>query len=177
MGVLRLPYSNGPVKGQITHLKLVKRQGNGWAHIGVLGVLKGLHLPIDVLSGSSIGALVAALYAVGYGPDEIQGWFQYGARRHIWGPDRTRTGLISTQSLAALLREALGARTFADTHIPLAVVAVDLHRGREVILREGPLVDAVLASTALPGLFPPVVRGDEVLVDGGVLNHVPVDVA
>ena len=143
----------------------------------MLGVLEGLHVPIDVLTGTSIGALVGALYAVGYGPDEIEGWFQYGTRRHIWRADRTRTGLISTQSLAALLKEALGARTFADTRLPLALVAVDLHRGREVILREGPLVDVVLASTALPRLFPPVVRGDLALVDGGVLNNVPVDVA
>lgn len=151
--------------------------GKGSAHIGVLSVLEELHVPIEVLTGTSIGALVAALYAVGYGPDEIEEWFQHGARGHIWGFDRTRTGLIGTQRLAALLAEAFGARTFADTRIPLAVVAVDLHRGREVIMRDGPLVDAVLASTALPGLFPPVLRGDEILVDGGVLNNVPVDVA
>ena len=151
--------------------------GKGSAHIGVLGVLEDLHVPIDVLTGTSIGALVAALYAVGYGPDEIAGWFEYGANNHAWGPDRTRTGLIGTGSLAALLREALGARTFADTRMPLALVVVDLHRGREVILRDGSLVDAVLASTALPVIFPPVVRGDEVLVDGGVLNNIPVDVA
>jgi NTE family protein len=150
--------------------------GKGAAHIGVLHILETLQLPVDVVAGTSIGGIVAALYASSYSPDEIEEWFHLALKRGIWGRDPTNTGLLGTRKIEAILQEALGDRTFADTRLPLALVAADLRRGREVILREGPLVDAVLASTALPGVFPPVLRGDAVLVDGGVLNNVPVDV-
>jgi NTE family protein len=149
----------------------------GSAHIGVLAALEALHVPIDVIAGTSIGGLVAALYAVGYRPYQIEQWFQRATMRRILDRDPSNGGFIGTRKIELLLREALGTRTFADAALPLALVAVDIARGTEIILRDGPLVDAVLASTAIPGLFPPVVRGDQVLIDGGVLNNVPVDVA
>ncbi|HEX6291668.1 MAG TPA: patatin-like phospholipase family protein [Herpetosiphonaceae bacterium] len=151
--------------------------GKGSAHIGVLTALEALHVPIDVIAGTSIGGLVGALYAVGYRPYQIEQWFQRATMRRILDRDPTNGGFIGTRKIEALLREAFGGRTFADATLPLALVAVDIGRGTEVILRDGPLVDAVLASTAIPGLFPPVLRDTRVLVDGGVLNNVPVDVA
>ena len=151
--------------------------GKGTAHIGVLSALEALDLPIDLLAGTSIGAIVAAMYAVGYGPQAIEEWFKRGATLRILERDATNSGLIGTGRIEALLREALGDRTFADVKLPLAVVAVDLACGDEVILREGGLVEAVLASMAVPGIFPPVVHGTRVLIDGGVRNNVPVDVA
>ncbi|MCU0490627.1 MAG: patatin-like phospholipase family protein, partial [Chloroflexaceae bacterium] len=77
----------------------------------------------------------------------------------------------------ALLTRVLGDKTFADLRFPCAVVTVDLVSGQQVVINEGPLVPALLATTALPGIFPPVVRGTEILVDGGVRNNLPVDVA
>jgi NTE family protein len=151
--------------------------GKGSAHIGVLTALEALHVPIDVVAGTSIGGLVGALYAVGYRPYQIEQWFQRATMRRILDRDPTNGGFIGTRKIEQLLREAFGARTFDDTSLPLALVAVDIVRGTEVIIREGPLVDAVLASTAIPGLFPPVTRDEQLLVDGGVLNNVPVDVA
>lgn len=151
--------------------------GKGSAHIGVLTALEALHVPIDVITGTSIGGLVGALYAVGYRPYQIEQWFQRATMRRILDRDPTNGGFIGTRKIEQLLREALGARTFADTSLPLALVAVDIVRGSEVIIRDGSLVDAVLASTAIPGLFPAVTRNDQLLVDGGVLNNVPVDVA
>lgn len=151
--------------------------GKGSAHIGVITALEALHVPIDVLTGTSIGGLVAALYAVGYQPYQIEQWFQRATMRRILDRDPTNGGFIGTRKIEQLLREAFGTRTFADTSLPLALVAVDIVRGSEVIIRDGSLVDAVLASTAIPGLFPPVAREDQLLVDGGVLNNVPVDVA
>jgi NTE family protein len=150
--------------------------GKGSAHIGVLTALEALHVPIDVIAGTSIGGLVAALYAVGYQPYQIEQWFQRATMRRIVDRDPSNSGFIGTRKIEQLLREALGTRTFADAKLPLALVAVDIVRGSEVVLRDGPLVDAVLASIAIPGIFPPVARGEQVLVDGGVLNNVPVDV-
>lgn len=151
--------------------------GKRAAHLGVLEVLETLGVPIDALAGTSVGGLVAALYAAGYRPDQIADWLGHATLRRVLDRDPTKSGLIGTPKIAALLRELLGAMTFADVRVPLALVAVDLIHRREVVLREGPLVDAILATTALPGIFPPVVRGGELLVDGGVLNNVPVDVA
>jgi NTE family protein len=149
--------------------------GKGAAHIGVLHALAALRVPIEVLAGTSIGAIVAALYGVGYTPFEIEQWFLKATARRILDRDPTSSGFIGTRKIELLLREALGDRTFADTRVPLAMVAVDLNTAQQVILREGSLVEAVLATTAVPGVFPPQIRGDQVLVDGGVLNNVPVD--
>ncbi len=151
--------------------------GKGAAHIGVLNALQALRVPIDALAGTSIGGIVAALYGVGYAPFEIEQWFLKATARRILDRDPTSSGFIGTRKIEQLLREALGDRTFADTRVPLAMVAVDLNTAQEVILREGSLVEAVLATTAVPGVFPPQVRGEQILVDGGVLNNVPVDVA
>lgn len=151
--------------------------GKGAAHIGVLTALAALGVPIDILVGTSIGGLVAALYAVGYRSIEIEQWFRRARRRTILERDLSASGFLGTRKIEALLREALGERTFADAHLPLAMLAVDIVRGEEVVLREGLLVEAVLATSAVPGLFPPLVRGEQLLVDGGVLNNVPVDVA
>lgn len=151
--------------------------GKGAAHIGVLSALAALRVPVDIMVGTSIGGLVAALYAVGYRPLEIEQWFGRAKRRTILERDLSASGFLGTRKIEALLREALGTRTFADAQLPLAMVAVDIVRGEEVVLRDGPLVDAVLATSAVPGLFPPLVRDEQLLVDGGVLNNVPVDVA
>lgn len=151
--------------------------GKGSAHIGVLSALEALHMPIDVLAGTSIGGLVAALYAIGYQPYQIEQWFQRATAWRILERDPSNGGFLGTRKIELLFREAFGTRTFANARIPLALVAVDISRGVEVVLNEGSLVEAILASTAIPGLFPPVTRGDQLLVDGGVLNNVPVDVA
>lgn len=149
----------------------------GSAHIGVLNALEALRLPIDLLTGTSIGGLVGAFYAVGLSPLAIEQQFRRATGRAILERDPGNTGLLGTRKIEMLLREVLGSATFADTRFPLALVTVDIVSGEEVVLQDGPLVDAVIATTAVPGIFPPVIRDEQVLVDGGVLNNVPIDVA
>jgi NTE family protein len=143
----------------------------------VLSALEALGMPLDLLVGTSIGGIVAALYAVGYGPDAIEAWFRRARPLRLLGADPANTGFVGNRKIGGLFREALDGRTFEDVRIPLALVAVDVVKQREVVMRDGTLVEALLATSALPGIFPPVARGDEVLVDGGVLNNLPVDVA
>lgn len=151
--------------------------GKGCAHIGVLATLESLQMPIDLMVGTSAGGAVALLYAAGISLDQIEQVFRENALRRIATPDPARTGLVGSRKREALITRLLGDRSFDDLRIPCAVVTVDLISGNEVIINEGSLATAILATTALPGIFPPVVRGEQMLVDGGVRNNLPVDVA
>jgi len=151
--------------------------GRGAAHLGVLRVLEELQVPIDAIAGTSIGGAIGIMYAAGHTTDQIAHLFQNFTLWRIFATDPTGTGFIGLRKGATLLRELLGERTFADLRIPCAVVATDLISGREVVISEGPLVEAILATTAIPAVFPAVVRDAQLLVDGGVLNSLPVDVA
>jgi len=149
--------------------------GKGAAHLGVLQVLEELELPIDLIVGSSAGGAVALLYAAGLSHSEILALFRAMSLRRIAVPDPTRTGLIGQRRREELLTRLLGTRTFDDLRIPCAVTAVDLVSGTVVVIDEGPLVQALLATTALPGIFPPVLRDGMILADGGILNNLPVN--
>lgn len=149
--------------------------GKGTAHLGVLLVLEELGLPIDLIVGSSAGGAVAVLYAAGLSIDEIRDVFRRTALRRVAVPDPTRTGLIGQRRRTEILQQILGERTFDDLRIPCAVMATDLVSGHPVLVDNGPLVDALLATTALPPIFPPVTRGEQILADGGILNNLPVD--
>lgn len=151
--------------------------GKGAAHVGVLQVIEELKIPLDLIVGTSAGGAVAVFHAAGLSLEEIREIFRAMALRRIAAPDPSRTGLIGQRRREETLRRILGDRTFADLRLPVAVTAVDLMSGQLVVIDDGPLVEAVLATTALPGIFPPVVRGDMILTDGGTLNNLPVDVA
>ncbi|GAB4432798.1 MAG: patatin-like phospholipase family protein [Chloroflexi bacterium OHK40] len=151
--------------------------GKGAAHVGVLQVLEELDVPIDVIAGTSAGGAVAVMYAAGIDFATMREVFRTMSLRRIALPDPTRTGLIGQRRREEILRALFGTRTFADLRIPCAVTATDLVSGKLVVIREGPLVDAVLATTAVPCILPPLVRGNELLADGGILNNLPVDVA
>jgi NTE family protein len=149
--------------------------GKGSAHIGVLKIIDELGLPIDLLVGTSAGGAVSILYAAGLSLEQISQVFRDTALRRIAATDPLRRGLIGSRRRELLLRGLLGERTFADLRFPCAVIATDLCSGQEVVIDEGDLVEAILATTALPSIFPPVVRGEQLLADGGILNNLPVD--
>ncbi len=150
----------------------------GNSHIGVLRRLEKEGYKIRSVAGTSYGGIVGVLYAVGYSPDEIQAAFEavdqsrLYARASLDGPS-----LLGMDGVRKLLDQMLGEKTFNDVRIPCAVTAVDINTGSEVILSGGFLKDAVLATIALPGIFPVQRINDWELVDGGVLNPVPVSVA
>jgi NTE family protein len=151
--------------------------GKGGAHVGVLQVLDELQVPLDLIVGTSVGGAVAIFYAAGLSFDEIQAAFRSTAFRNIAAPDPTRTGIFGQRRREEVVTRLLGDRTFADLRMPCAVMATDLVSGRPVLINEGLLSEALLATTALPSIFPPVARGEMLLADGGILNNLPVDAA
>ncbi len=154
----------------------------GLAHIGILKVLAREGIPIDVITGTSMGGIVGSLYAAGKSTEEIEAEaLKRGDIGQIYKLIDLRfmgAGLLKGNRIKKLLAEMLGAETtFADLRLPFAVVTVDYNSGREVVLKEGSVVEAVRATMSVPGIFEPVKLEGYQLVDGGVLDNVPVDVA
>jgi NTE family protein len=152
----------------------------GFAHVGILKGLENAGIQVDYLAGASMGGLIGACYASGKTPHQLEEIIieMSHTREMVKLIDLApyRRGLLEGARVRAFLAELLGEDlTFADLHIPLAVTAVDLLTGREIVLTEGPLLPAIMSTTAVPGLFPPAELGPYRLVDGGVLNNLPFD--
>ncbi len=147
----------------------------GWAHIGVLQTLKKAGMAPDVVSGTSIGALVGAVYADDR-LDELEQWVSSLTWRRVVGffDVAFSSGLLKGGKLFTFLRGGLLDKNIEQLKRPFATVATDLANGREVWFRSGPVADAVRASIATPGLFTPWRQEDRLLVDGALVNPVPV---
>ena len=166
---------------------------NGLAHILMLEVLDELGLVPDVIAGCSIGSIMGALFASGKSSSEIKAmvddlvvrkddtWKDIFLRKDLlqWvqflDPELGRGGFISGDAFLAFLYEHIQVDTFEDLAIPLYVVATDFWEREEVVYDSGPLLSAIQASMALPGLFSPVRRDGRILIDGGAVNPVPYD--
>ena len=151
----------------------------GYAHLGVIERLREFGVPVDFTTGTSIGAPLAAAVADERSTDEIR-TIMDGLFRDALKPSSVRLPWNAFTSNRALVRgfEALAdGRTFEDLRIPVAVVAADLLTNEEVVFTSGDPVTAMLASFAIPAIFPPVEIDGRVLVDGGFLNPVPIDTA
>ncbi len=151
----------------------------GLVHAGVLQALDGQGIPIDLVVGTSAGALAGAIYCAGVRGEELEAivrrlrWRGLASPLPFW---RGQVG-ISFRRLEAWVDEATGAKTFADLQVPLAVVTTDLMTGEAVVYQEGPLAIAVHASAAVPGSVAPVRYGERLLVDGGLSNNLPISIA
>ena len=150
----------------------------GVAHIGVLRALEHHGFEIKAIAGTSAGGLVGSVYAAGFSTEKIEAAVNELDKNRSFDrrPD-DHPSLLGLSGIASKLTELLGDRTFAELEIPFAATAVSLHSGKEIILREGKVIDAVLATIAIPGVFPSQEIGGRVLMDGGVLDPVPVQVA
>lgn len=147
----------------------------GWAHIGVLRALQEAGIEPDVVCGTSIGAFVGAAYASG-DLDKLEAWVGSLSRRDVLGffDVSLAGGLIKGAKLFDFAATSFLDNSFSELDRPFACVATDLATGREIWLREGSVAAAVRASIALPGLFSPQLLDERFLVDGGLVNPVPV---
>jgi NTE family protein len=156
-------------------LALGSGSARGWAHIGVIRALAEAGYVPDVVAGCSIGAFVGAAYADG-DLDQLEHWVTGLAWKEVLGllDVSFSGGLIKGEKLVEFFQSRFVDKDFSSLPVPFACVATDLATGREVWLREGSVAGAVRASIALPGLFTPILRDDRLLVDGGLVNPVPV---
>ncbi len=161
-------------------LALGSGASRGWAHIGVLDALGEAGLPVDVVTGTSAGAVVGAYYAAG-ALEVLREWADSytSSLRTISFLDISlgKGGLIEGKRFVKMMEEHLPVRTFAELNIPFGAVATDLTNMREVHLTEGALLPAVRSSVSIPGFLSPLKHKDILLVDGGLLNPVPVNLA
>jgi len=146
----------------------------GIAHIGALHAFEEEGIQIDYISGTSVGALVASYYAFGQPTQQIM---HIGATLNLskmvnftW----QKRGLFSTDAIKAMIHRDLGEVRIEDAPIPLAICTTDIETGKQVVFRKGQLAPAVCASMAVPGLFVPVEHEGRTLVDGGLVENVPV---
>ncbi|GAB3624654.1 patatin family protein [Mariniluteicoccus endophyticus] len=148
----------------------------GYAHIGALAVMKERGHTVEAVAGTSMGALVGGLYAAGK-LDEFEEWARTLTHRAVlmlMDPVVTGPGAIKAERVLTRVRDILGGVNIEDLPIPYTAIATDLHARREVWFQRGPVDAAIRASIAIPSVITPVVINGRVLVDGGVLNPVPV---
>lgn len=165
----------------------------GLAHIALLKKLDALNLKPDAVSGTSMGAIIGALYASGLSGLEIESRVRdhlflkeeglrgnYRRRKHlvkwlkVFSFETSRGGFVTADGLFEHLFSELLGRDFSELQIPFTAIATDFHSGEEVALSKGVLLEAVQASMAVPGVFAPVEINNRLLVDGGIVNNVPV---
>ncbi|PSJ59773.1 patatin-like phospholipase family protein [Pseudaminobacter soli (ex Li et al. 2025)] len=181
--------ANGPASsGGLTDAQPAKKSGislalgggaaRGWAHIGVLRALDEAGIQIDMIAGTSIGALVGGCYLAGK-LDELEDFARSLTKRRIFGLLDFRlggNGLLGGMKLTARMQEHLTGLRFEDLPKPFVCVAAEIRTGHEIWLSSGSLITAMRASYALPGVFEPVLANKRILVDGALVNPVPVSV-
>lgn len=149
----------------------------GLAHIGVLQVLTENRIPFDFIVGSSIGALIGAIYGAGadlYMLEKMAGCININGLLDVKVP---RMGFIGGDKVQELIHLLTKGRQFEELSLPLAVVATDLRTGKRVVLNTGTVSEAVRASISIPGVFTPVEHQEMLLVDGAVTDRLPIEVA
>jgi len=148
----------------------------GLAHIGVLKVFEAEGIPVDYLAGTSMGGLIGAFYASGMSLKMMHRLAKKIEKRLWFDLTIPKKGIIAGEKITQILRFLTRSCDFADLKIPFAVSATDLYSGENITIGEGNLADAVRATISIPGIFPPVEWRNCLLVDGGVLNRVPVGI-
>src|ERR1700759_4277271 len=169
----------GSIRRPVIGLALGGGAARGFAHIGIVRTLLAHGIVPNVVVGTSIGAVVGGAYAAGQ-LDRLEAWARTLRPRNIINYLDIRlngSGLIGGTKLAAELEATMGQNLIEDLPIKFATVATEIRTGHEIWLTHGPMVDAMRASYALPGIFQPVFVGDRWLVDGALVNPVPVSAA
>ena len=160
-------------------LALGSGSARGWAHIGVVRALSEAGINIDYIAGTSIGSVVGAVYASGNIDtlEEVVLQLDWKQIAYFFDVVLPKSGLIDGKKLSAFVRSHVNGVNIEELPIPLGAVSTDLATGDEVIIQNGDIIDAVRASISVPGIFTPVKKNGAFLVDGGLVNPVPVSVA
>lgn len=149
----------------------------GFAHLGVIKVLKDEGIPIDLIAGSSMGALVASFYGAGLDIDRLYKLSRVFKRKYYLDFTVPKMGFIAGKRVKELIRIFTHGKTIEELDIPIGIVATDLMSGEKVVFKKGPVAEAVRASIAIPGIFVPEKLDGRLFVDGGVVDRIPVSVA
>jgi NTE family protein len=175
------PLSTGPGPEPKIALVLGGGAARGFAHVGVIRVLEQERIPVDLVVGTSVGSLIGALYASERNSFELE-WTAFQLRRE----DLFDFGIVSAvlgmglakgELLEAFVKARVKQERIEQLKIPFAAIATDLNWGERIVLDQGPVARAVRASSAIPGVFEPVAHEGKLLVDGGVVDNLPVEVA
>lgn len=160
-------------------LALGSGSARGLAHIGVIHALEEAGIKIDFVSGTSVGALIGSVYASGKldAFERVSSDFDWKKIAYFFDIVFPKSGLIDGNKVEDFVREYVHSKTIEDLPIPFQAVASDINTGEEVILDKGDVIKAVRASISVPGIFTPVRKNGHVLVDGGLVNPVPVSTA
>ena len=171
--------NDSPKKPVKIGLALGSGSARGWAHIGVVRALSEAGIHIDYIAGTSIGSVVGAVYASGNIEtlEEVVLQLDWKQIAYFFDVVLPKSGLIDGKKLSAFVRSHINRINIEDLPIPLCAVSTDLATGDEVLIQSGDIIDAVRASISVPGIFTPVKKNGSFLVDGGLVNPVPVSVA
>ncbi|HDS30779.1 MAG TPA: patatin [Firmicutes bacterium] len=169
---------SGGKKNMKIGLALGSGGARGWAHIGVLRALAESDIPVHCIGGTSMGALVGSLFAAGKLDALEQAALKLDWKQLLFFFDAVfpHSGLIDGAKVAGFIRDQVESTEISDLSIPFSAVATNLIKGQQVILKEGDLIEAIRATISIPGIFTPLKIGDDLLVDGALVNPVPVDV-
>ena len=152
----------------------------GLAHIGVLRVLEREKIPIDLIVGASMGCLVGGIYASGMDAitmEEIALNINWQQTARFFTPTISKAGLVDGNKIEKLVESFIGKKRFPKLKIPFATVSTDIENGKQVVIKNGKVARAIRASCSVPGIFTPLRYRNRFLVDGGLVNPFPVDVA
>ncbi|MGB4776597.1 MAG: patatin-like phospholipase family protein [Daejeonella sp.] len=147
----------------------------GIAHLGVLKALKEAGIVFDKISGTSAGSIVGALFAQGIDPYEILQLFLKTRLIKFIRPSIGVSGLLSMENTTSLFKEYLPHNSFSGLKIPLSITTTNFSQGKIVYFSSGNLIQAIQASSSIPGIFKPIIINNEMFVDGGVLNNFPIE--
>jgi len=150
----------------------------GFAHIGVIQEILNQGYEISAIAGTSAGGIIGGLYACGLTIENIYRLAKELDYRNLFSINLNEPpSLLSLNKLTSILEKHIGNKNIESLEIPFAVSTVDNHSGKEFVVNKGSVINAIKATTAVSGVFPPFIHQDHHLVDGGVLNPVPVDIA
>lgn len=151
----------------------------GYAHVGVIKVLKENKIPIDFIAGTSIGSIVGGYYALNLNTEKLETVGLDFSAMDIWKKlidlNNPKLSLIKGNKIREFLKQFLGEKKFKDTKIPLAIGATNIETGKLVVFNKGKIIDAAIASSTLPGIFPSYEYKSKYLIDGGIADGLPVD--